>query len=129
MSQKIRPFRFSSKTLTAACLSFVLAASLVSSLALAKDKENAKLAAKAKITREAAEKTALEKVPNGKVKDAELEEEKGKLIWSFDLSTPGTKNTTEVNVDAITGSIVSVDVETPKAEATEAKEEKQKAKK
>ena len=58
----------------------------------AKDKE-AKLEAKAKISKEAAAKIALEKVPKGKVKEAELEKEKGKLIWSFALATPGTTDT------------------------------------
>jgi hypothetical protein len=34
------------------------------------------------------------------------------LIWSFDLTTPDTKDITEVNVDAITGDVVSVEKET-----------------
>ncbi len=89
----------------------------------AKDKEE-KLAAKAKITKEEAIKIALEKVPNGKVKEAELEEEKGLLIWSLAIKTPGTKNTTEVNVDAVTGKIVGTEIETEKDEAKEGKEEK-----
>ncbi len=93
----------------------------------AKSKDESKLAAKAKITKEQAEKTALDKVPNGKIKEAELEEEKGRLIWSFDMATPGTKDTTEVNVDAVTGALVSVEVETAKDEAKEAKDEKKKA--
>ena len=71
-------------------------------------------------------KTALAKVPNGTVKEAELEEEKGKLIWSFDIATPGTKDITEVNVDAITGKIVATEIEKAKDEAKEAKDEKKK---
>jgi uncharacterized membrane protein YkoI len=89
----------------------------------AKDKE-AKLEAKAKITKEAATKTALAKVPNGTIKEAELEKEKGKLIWSFDIATPGTKDTTEVNIDAMTGEVVSVEVEKAADEAKEEKSEK-----
>ncbi len=77
----------------------------------------------AKISKAEAEKIALNRVPNGTIKESELEKEKGKLIWSFDVATPGTKNITEVNVDAITGEIVAVDVETPEKEAKEAKEE------
>jgi uncharacterized membrane protein YkoI len=47
------------------------------------------------------------------LKEAEIEKEKGKLIWSFDLATPGTKDITEVTVDAITGEIASVETEKP----------------
>ena len=85
--------------------------------------EQARLEGKAKITRADAEKTALAKVPNGAVKEGEIEEEKGKLIWSFDLTTPGTKDITEVNVDAMTGDVVSVEKESAKDEAKEKKEE------
>ncbi len=90
--------------------------------ATAKDKGDPKLLAKAKISKAVAEKTALTKAPDGTVKDAELEEENGKLVWSFDIARPGTKDITEVQVDAITGKIVTVDVETPKDQAKEDKE-------
>ena len=82
----------------------------------------------AKVSKEAAEKIALAKVPNGTVKEAELENEKGKLIWSFGFATPDSENTTEVNVDAITGAIVNMEQETPEAEAKEAAEDAAKAK-
>ena len=78
----------------------------------------------ARISKSDATKTALTKVPNGTVKEAELEKENGKLIWSFDISTPGTKDITEVNVDAVTGALVGVTVESAKDEAKEAKDEK-----
>lgn len=81
--------------------------------------EQAEMQSQAKITKEQALQTALAKAPGGTVKEGELERENGKLIWSFDLSTPGTKNTTEVNVDAITGDIVSVSTETPEQEGKE----------
>ena len=45
------------------------------------------------------------------MKAAELEKENGKLIWSFDLTTPTSKNVTEVNVDAVTGDVISVEKE------------------
>ena len=95
--------------------------------ATAKDKDNPKLLAKAKISKAVAEKTALTKAPDGTVKDAELEEENGKLVWSFDIARPGTKNITEVQVDAITGKIVLVEVETPKDQAKEDKKDKEEA--
>ena len=80
-------------------------------------------AKEAKVSKADAEKNALNRVLNGTIKEAELEKEKGKLIWSFDVATPGTKNITEVNVDAITGEIVAVDIETPEKEGKEAAEE------
>jgi len=92
------------------------------------DKEEGKksdLATQAKITRAQAEQTALAKVPGGTIKEGELEKEKGKLIWSFDISTPGTQDITEVAVDAITGEVVALDKESPAAEAKEKKKEKE----
>ena len=79
----------------------------------------AKLMAEAKVSKEAAQQTALAKVPNGTVKAAEIEKEKGKLQWSFDLTTPGTKDITEVNVDAMTGDVISVDKESAASDAKE----------
>lgn len=76
-------------------------------------------AGEAKISKDQAIKIALARVPNGTIKESELEKEKGRLIWSFDIATPGTKNITEVNIDAMTGEIVAVDIETPEKEAKE----------
>ena len=84
------------------------------------------LASRAKITRTKAEATALKKAPGGTVKEAELEEEHGKLVWSFDIARPGTRNLTEVHVDAITGKVIATEIETPEHEAAEAAAEKAK---
>jgi Peptidase propeptide and YPEB domain len=105
------------------CSALIVTALLGTSLHHALAGDDAKLLAKAKITKEQAQKTALEKVPGGTIKEGELEEEKGKLIWSFDIAKEGTKDITEVNIDAMTGAVIAVDVETPKDEAKEAKEE------
>jgi len=75
-----------------------------------------------------AEKTALGKVPHGIIKSEELEREHGKLIWSFDIGTSGTKSITEVQVDAKTGKIVSMQVETPKDQAKETAADKKEKK-
>jgi Peptidase propeptide and YPEB domain len=83
-----------------------------------------KLASQAKVDRPAAEKTALARVPGGTVKEGELEREHGKLVWSFDIAKPKTQNITEVQVDAISGKIVSVVFETPKDQAKEAAADK-----
>lgn len=92
--------------------------------------QQAKLMAKAKITKAQALEKAQAKVPNGTVKEAELEKEKGKLIWSFGFSTPDSTDTTEVNVDAITGKVLSMEWESPSDESAEkdgeAKEKKEK---
>lgn len=77
----------------------------------------------AKIPQQEAQVIALRQVPNGAIKEGELEKEKGKLVWSFDIAKPGTKDITEVHVDAITGAVVSVENETAKDEEKEAKEE------
>jgi uncharacterized membrane protein YkoI len=93
-----------------------------------KEAKQARLMAKAKVSRADAEKTALAKAPNGTIKEGELEKEKGKLIWSFDITTPDTKDITEVNVDAITGDVVSVEKEAAESEAKEAAGKKAKDK-
>lgn len=86
--------------------------------------DKADLAATAKITKAQAEEIALAKVPGGTIKEAELEKEKGRVIWSFDIATPGTKDITEVNVDAVSGEIAGIDKESPKDEADEKKKER-----
>ena len=91
--------------------------------------KQARLEAKARISRADAEMTALAKVPGGKVLEGELEEEKGKLIWSFDISMPGSKNITEVQVNALTGEVVSVDIETPAQQEKEKKDKEKEGKK
>ena len=80
---------------------------------------DAQLLAQTKITRKQAEQTALVKVPAGKITAGELEKEHGKLIWSFDIAMPHSKNITEVQVDAKTGEIASVQKETPHDQAKE----------
>lgn len=84
----------------------------------------AALQSQAKITKADAQKIALAQAPSGTIKEAELEREKGKLIWSFDIATPGASDITEVNVDAVTGQVVGVDKESAAQEAKEKKKEK-----
>ena len=79
------------------------------------------LKSQAKIPKSVAEKIALSKVPTGTIQSAELEKEHGNLIWLFDISKPGTRNITEVQVDAKNGQIVSVQIETPAAQKQERK--------
>jgi uncharacterized membrane protein YkoI len=91
------------------------------------EESQAALQKEAKITEAAARATALKEVPNGTVKSSELEREGGKLIYSYDITVPGKTGIDEVNVNAIDGSVVAKQHETPKAEKTEAvKEAKEK---
>lgn len=84
-------------------------------------------ATKPKITMQQARAIALKKAP-GKIKSEELENEHGKLIYSFDIAT-SAKAITEVNVDAMNGKIVAVQQENAAKEAAEKKQEaKEKAK-
>ena len=82
-------------------------AAVTLSAALSAAPINSDLLKQAKISQAQAEKTALGHVPNGIIKSEELEREHGKLIWSFDIGTSGTKNITEVQVDAKSGKIIS----------------------
>lgn len=111
-------------------ITLIAAVTLVAGLAgcATEKKCCAKLEAQAKVSRADAEKTALGKVPGGTVKEGDIEEEKGRLIWSFDITTPGSKDITEVAVDAKTGDVVSVDVETPEQQAKEKAEDAKKEK-
>ena len=63
--------------------------------------------AQAKVGAEQARETALQAVP-GTVKDSELESEHGRLVYSFEITRPGQRGITEVNVSAMDGSIVNV---------------------
>jgi uncharacterized membrane protein YkoI len=91
--------------------------------------KTAKLEAQAKITKAEAEKIALAQVPGGTIKEGDIEKEKGKLIWSFDISTPGTTDITEVQVDAMSGQIVDIAKETVADQEKEKKDEMKKGKK
>ena len=87
------------------------------------------LAKRAKITEAAAAATAQKRVPKGKIEGVELENENGKLIYSYDIKTAGKSGVDEVNVDATTGKIIAFAHESPAAEKKEAAAEKKPAKK
>jgi uncharacterized membrane protein YkoI len=79
-----------------------------------------------KVSKSAAEAVALTRAPGGTVKESELEKEHGRLVWSFDIATPGTDVITEVQVDAVTGEVVSVEKETPAQQEAEKKKDEKK---
>jgi len=84
----------------------------------------AELMKQAKITKAEAEQIALAKVSHGIVKSAEIEKEKGHLVWSFDIARSGTRDITEILVDAKTGKIVSTQTESLRDQAREAAADK-----
>lgn len=83
---------------------------------------------RAKVSAEVATAAALARVPGGKVEKAELEEEKGKLIYSFDIKLAGKAGIEEVAVDAVSGKVLSVEHESPADEAKEKAADAAKAK-
>ena len=84
----------------------------------------AALVKRATVAETDAAKTALAKVPNASIKAVELEDENGKLIYSYELKVPGRSGIEEVNVDAKNGTVVNTEHETPASERGEAKQEK-----
>lgn len=81
------------------------------------------LAAQARVSCQVAAKTALARVPHAKVQSAELERENGRLLYSFDLRRPHVKGIEEVQVDAISGAVFSVEHEDAAAEEKEKTDE------
>jgi hypothetical protein len=113
-----------SKGYLASVAAVSLMCGLGSSVLWAAEETQDMLKAEAKVSLEAATHTALARVPGGTIKSSELEREHGKLIWSFDIAKPMTRNIAEVQVDARTGSVVSETTETPKQQRAEAVKEK-----
>jgi uncharacterized membrane protein YkoI len=73
--------------------------------------EDSSLIARAAVTDAAARATALERVPGGRIVAAELEEEGGALIYSYDVKVEGQEGVQEVHVDAATGKVTQVEHE------------------
>jgi uncharacterized membrane protein YkoI len=114
-------------TLLAGIAALTLSASAAGAQAAAKHETQAQLRAEAKIPAATARATALAKVPGGRVKTYELERENGHLLYSFDITSKGKTGIDEVQVDAITGAVLSNVHETPAEERKEAKAEAKEA--
>ena len=71
------------------------------------------LEAKAKISRDEAAKIALSRVPDGTISRETITEELGRLVWAFNITTPRNTGNTRLVVDAMTGTVVAVDVDHP----------------
>ena len=69
------------------------------------------LLARAKVKPEAARATALKRIQGGRIVKEEIEEEGGRLVFSFDVRSENKKGIEEVQVDALTGEVVAVEHE------------------
>ena len=117
-----------SKTALIAMLAIVVAAPALAAQSVTVKEEKPGLLKKATITSEAAIATAQARLPNAKLTAAEIEQENGKLIYSFDFTTDGKTGIDEVNINALTGKQVGkVEHESPAAEKKEAKDDSIKA--
>ena len=72
-----------------------------------------------KVSRPEAERIALANVPGGAIKEGELEQEHGRTVWSFDIAVAGATDITEVQVDAASGEVVSIETENAEKQAAE----------
>ena len=117
--------KFRMKLIKVSIIALALATSWTSFNLWAQQSE-AELLKQARVTKHQAKRIALARVKGGTIKSAELEKENGVLLWSFDIAQPGKKNVTEVWVDATTGKITAVDIETPIGQKKEAAEDKAK---
>jgi uncharacterized membrane protein YkoI len=116
------------KTALLAILSIAAAATGLAAQGIKVEESKPGLLKKAKATVDAAIATAQAKLPQAKLKAAEIEEENGKLIYSFDFETAGKTGIDEVNIDAITGKQVGkVEHESPASEKKEAAADSAKA--
>ena len=79
----------------------------------------------ATVSADSAIRVALARIPSGQVRQAALEREDDRLVYSFDIAVAGKAGIDEVLVDAKTGEVVEVAHESPEDEAREEKKEKQ----
>lgn len=84
----------------------------------------AALMKQATVTEPAAARLTLASVRNGQIQAVELENEGGRLLYSYELKVPGRSGIEEVNVNAKTGKVVNTEHESPAAEGKEAAKEK-----
>ena len=84
----------------------------------------AQLLAKATVKEADAARVARARFPKAHIRAVELEDEGGRLIYSYELKTAGKAGIDEVNVNAKTGKLVNTEHEGAKAESNEAAQEK-----
>jgi len=67
----------------------------------------AKLVKEAKVSEADAARTAIARVPKGHIQAVELENEGGKLLYSYEIKVPGRSGIEAVNVNAKTGAVAN----------------------
>jgi uncharacterized membrane protein YkoI len=87
------------------------------------------LSKQAKVSEDSAAAIVRAKVPDGTIQSVELEHERGKLIYSYDVKIAGKSGIEEVNVNAMDGTVVGVEHESAADEKKEATTEKKAVKK
>jgi uncharacterized membrane protein YkoI len=91
--------------LTAAILLGVSAPALAQDVAVQVKEDKGGLLAQATVKPDSARMIALAQVPGGKITDAEIEEEDGRLVYEFEIESQGEKR--EIHVDAKTAEVVT----------------------
>jgi uncharacterized membrane protein YkoI len=109
--------------LNAALLLAGMAAPLAAQAGVTVKEEAPGMLAQARVKADSAQRTALRRVPGGKIEGAELEREHGTLIYSFDIKVAGKDGIEEVHVDANTGAVVKMEHESAEDEASETSNE------
>jgi uncharacterized membrane protein YkoI len=109
--------------LNAAFLLAVMAAPLAAQAGVTVKEEAPGMLAQARVKADSAQRTALRRVPAGKIEGAELEREHGTLIYSFDIKVAGKEGIEEVHVDANTGAVVKMEHESAEDEESETSHE------
>ena len=69
--------------------------------------------------RAAAERIAIARVAGGSILGGHLDMDWGRPVWSFDIAMPGTRDRTEMQIDATSGQVVSTLRVTPPDEDTD----------
>ena len=82
---------------------------------------------RARVSASVALDSARTRVSDGTLKSAEIEREDGKLVYSFAFTRPGRPGEDEVLVDAVKGTVLGVEHESPEAEARETAKDKRPA--
>ena len=114
----MRKFHIASLLVLATVLSsYVVEAQATSARPMKEEKPG--MLARATVTPDSARKLALGQVANGTIDEEEIEEEHGKLVYSFDIKVRGRRGVEEVQIDALNGTLVSREHETPRQAAAE----------
>jgi uncharacterized membrane protein YkoI len=75
------------------------------------EEEQKGLLAQAAVPAESAERIVLAAFPGATILESEIEEENGRLIYSFELEVAGQRGEVDVEVDAMTGELLPSEVD------------------